>query len=109
VIESAVGVLPTEGAEVVAIQLPRLLLGIVNGGAYETIRDTEFRSQIEEYLRSLTGTRLPRTHADIIRLIERVPEGSPDGWFANPARLVPYRREADLSLTDQSYLNAVLE
>jgi amidase len=59
VIETAVAVLRNQGAEVIDITLPRFILGL-NMGLYETIRDTEFRYQIEDYLRSLPRTDLPK-------------------------------------------------
>ena len=110
VIETAVAVLRNQGAEVIDIALPRFLLGLISGGLYETIRDTEFRYQIEDYLRSLPGTEGPRTHADIIRLSEIIKEETSDGWVPNKARLEAYGREAKVgTLEEQPYLSAVAD
>ena len=108
VMEAAVATLRNQGAEVVDIALPRYLLGLI-GGLYSTIRDTEFRFQIEEYLASLTRGSLPKTHADIIRPSEAVTEQT-SAWTPNKARLEQYRREAAAgTLQDQPYRTAVTD
>lgn len=110
VIETAVAVLRKQGAEVIDIPLLRFLLGLIAGGLYETIRDTGFRNQIEDYLRSLPGADLPKTHADIIRLSEQLKEQTPEGWVPNTVRLEAYKREAKTgTLRDQPYLSVVTE
>jgi amidase len=107
IIEDAVATLRKRGAEVVQITLPRFLVSIVTGGLYDTIRDTEFRHQIEDYLRSVPGADLPKTHADILHLSERLVEEAPRGWVPNNARLESYRREATVgTLRDQPYVSA---
>jgi len=109
VIETAVAVLRNQGAEVIDIRLPRFVLGL-NIEAYETIRDTEFRFQIEDYLRSLSRPDLPKTHADIIRLSEQIDAVTPEGWVPNKARLEAYRREAKIgTLQDQPYRSALTD
>jgi len=109
VIETAVAVLRNQGAEVVDITLPRFMLGL-NMGLYETIRDTEFRYQIEDYLRSLPRTDLPKTHADIVSLSEKLKEEAPEGWIPNKARLEAYGREAKAgTLQDQPYVSALTD
>jgi amidase len=109
VIETAVAVLRNQGAEVIDISLPRFVLGL-NIEAYETIRDTEFRYQIEDYLRSLTRTDLPKTHADIIRLSENITNVTAEGWVPNKARLEAYKREAQAgTLQDQPYRSALTD
>lgn len=109
VIETAVAVLRNQGAEVVDITLPRFMLGLYTG-TYETIRDTEFKYQIEEYLRSLQRPDLPKTHADIIRLAERTTEAAKEGWFPNPVRLASYKREAQIgTLQDQPYRSSLTD
>jgi amidase len=106
VIDKAVAILRRNGAEVVDVSvgyLPRLLLG-----SYEMIRDTEFRVQIDEYLGTLRGPGLPRTHADILRLTELLTTETPEGWVPNPVRLAGHRREATMTgLHDQLYISAV--
>jgi amidase len=109
VIETAVAVLRNQGAEVIDVTLPRFVLGL-NMGLYETIRDTEFRYQIDEYLGSLSRTDLPKTHADIISLSEKVKAETPEGWVPNKARLDQYKREAKIgTLQDQPYVSALTD
>jgi amidase len=109
VIETAVAVLRNQGAEIVDINLPRFMLGLYTG-AYETIRDTEFRYQIEDYLRSLTRPDLPKTHADIVRLSEKITSETPEGWVPNKARLDGYKREAQMgTLQDQPYRSSLTD
>ena len=59
VIETAVAVLRNQGAEIIDITIPRFVLG-VNLGWFEIVRDTEFRYQIEDYLRACLGLISPR-------------------------------------------------
>jgi amidase len=109
VIETAVAVLRNQGAEVIDITLPRFVLGL-NLGLYETIRDTEFRYQIEDYLGSLPRADLPKTHADILSLAEKVKAETPEGWVPDKARLEAYEREAKSgTLHDQPYMSAVTD
>jgi amidase len=109
VMETSVAVLRNQGAEVVDVSIPRFVLGLYTG-AYETIRDTEFRYQIEEYLRSLPRPDLPKTHADIIRLSEMITSVTPEGWVPNKARLDQYRREAQIgTLQDQPYRSSLTD
>lgn len=109
VIETAVAVLRNQGAEVIDITLPRFMLGL-NLGVYETIRDTEFRYQIEDYLRSLPRADLPKTHADVVRLSEAVKNETSEGWVPNKARLDQYGREAKAgTLQDQPYQSALTD
>jgi amidase len=109
VMETGVAVLRNQGAEVVDITLPRFVLGLYTG-TYETIRDTEFRYQIEEYLRALPRPDLPKTHADIIRLSEQITVVTPEGWVPNKARLDAYRREAQIgTLQDQPYRSSLTD
>jgi amidase len=109
VLESAVAGLRAQGAEVVDIAFPRYVLALL-AGVYPAIRDTEFRYQIEEYLASLPGAGLPRTHADIMRLSEMIAAPTQEGWVPNPARLEAYRREAATgTLQDQPYRSAAVE
>ncbi len=109
VIYAAVEHFRAQGAEVFDVALPRYLPGLI-AGVYPTIRDTEFRNQIEEYLVSLPRAGLPRTHADIIRLSAAIVAPTREGWVPNPARLEAYRREAAMdTLQDQPYKSAVVE
>jgi len=108
VVESAITRLRAQSAEIVDVAFPRYVLGLL-AGVYPTIRDTEFRYQIETYLAALPGSGLPRTHADIIRLSEMIAAPTAEGWVPNPARLEAYRHEAALgTLQDQPYLSAVV-
>ena len=109
VIDEAVAALRREGAEVVDVALPPYVLSMM-GGVYTAIRDTEFPHQVETYLKSLPGTNLPRTHAEIIRMSEAVTGRTAEGWVPNPARLAAYRREAATTgLDGQPYRSAVTE
>jgi amidase len=109
VIESAVAAIRAQGAEVVDVTLPRYVLALISG-VYPTIRDTEFRYQIEAYLASLSLAGVPRTHADIIRLSEMIAAPTREGWVPNPGRLAAYRREAAMGpLDDQPYRSALGE
>ena len=109
VLESAIAEIRAQGAEVVDVSLPRYANALITG-VYPTIRDTEFRYQIEEYLATLPYPGLPRTHADIIRLSERIAVPTQEGWVPNPARLEAYRREAAMgTLQDQPYRSAAVE
>jgi amidase len=109
VIETAIAVLRNRGAEVVDVSLPRFVLG-VNSGAYNAIRNPEFRYQIEEYLASLPRKDLPKTHADIIALSEKIKEPTPEGWVPNRNRLNTYRQEAKAgTLEETPYLSALHE
>jgi amidase len=105
VVNQAVAVLRQNGAEVVDVSvgyLPRLTVG-----TYERIRDTEFRFQIEDYLSTLKLPGLPKTHADILRLSERLTMVSPEGWVPNPVRLAGHRAEAAVTgFRDQLYISA---
>lgn len=107
VIETAVAVLRNQGAEVIEVKLPRYVLGM-NSGLYLAIRDPEFRYQIETYLASLSRTDLPKKHADLIALSEKLKEPTPEGWVPNKNRLESYGREASAgTLEDVPYRNAV--
>ena len=107
VIETAVAILRHAGATVVDISIPRFVLG-VNSGLYLAIRDPEFRYQIDDYLKTLPGKDLPKTHAEIIALSEKVTETTKEGWVPNKDRLDAYKREAKAgSLDDKPYHSAL--
>lgn len=109
VVETAVAVLRSRGAEVVDVTLPRFVLGL-SSGLYLAIRDPEFRWQIEGYLASLPQDGLPKTHAEIIALSEQIKETTPEGWVRNQNRLEAYQREAKAgTLEDTPYLSALHE
>ena len=82
-IDAAIATLRAQGAEIVDVTLPRYVAALIEG-VYVTIRDTEFRYQIEDYLRSLRRTDLPKTHADVIRLSALVKPPSPDAFGSGP-------------------------
>jgi len=109
VIDTAVAVLRSQGAEVVDIRLPRYVLG-VGAGLYDAIHDPEFRHQIAVYLSTLPGEGIPRAIQDIVRLMESITAPTPEGWVPNPNRLVSLRRQANAgSLQDTPYQNALNE
>ncbi len=96
VIEAAVVALRNQGAEVIDIALPRYMLGL-SGALYPTIRDTEFRFQIEEYLASLPGAGLAenaRRHHQAQRSRHRADSGGPQtrrGWSSIDGKRQPER------------------
>jgi amidase len=103
----AADTLRAQGAEVIDMVLPRMLVGLLQG-AYETIRDSEFPHEIDRYLATLPDPALPKTHADIIRLSELLLKTPQPGLTPNPARLEAYKREAQTGgLHDQPYRAAV--
>lgn len=107
VIETAVAVLRAQGAEVVDVTVPSFVIGL-NSGLYQAIRNPEFRYQIEDYLATIPREDLPKTHAQIIELAEKIKDGNADGFFRNQNRLDAYKREAKAgTLSDQPYLSAV--
>lgn len=108
VIETAVAILRRKGATVIDISLPRFVLG-VNSGLYLAIRDPEFRYQIDDYLATLPGKDLPRTHAEIIALSEKVTEPTKEGWVPNKDRLSAYKREAKAGTLDDKPYHSALE
>ena len=107
IIETAVAVLRSQGAEVVEITLPRFVIGL-NSGLYLAIRDPEFRFQIEDYLGSLPREDLPKTHAQLIELADKIKDPTPEGWVRNQNRLDAYKREAKAgTLEDGPYQSAL--
>ena len=108
VTETAVAVLRRHGATVVDVKLPRYVIGL-NGDLYETIRDTEFRYQIEAYLATLPRKDLPKTLAEIVALSEKVLVGE-DGWEPNRGRLETLKRGLKaVALDAEPYRSAVNE
>lgn len=108
VIETAVAILRRQGATVVDIKLPRYVLAM-NGEIYETIRDTEFRYQVEQYLATLPRKDLPKTLAEIVELSEKVLV-TEDGWEPNRGRLETMKRGIKAVALDQEpYRGAVAE
>ena len=108
VIETAVAILRRQGATVVDIKLPRYVLAM-NGEIYETIRDTEFRYQVEQYLATLPRKDLPKTLAEIVELSEKVLV-TEDGWEPNRGRLETMKRGIKAVALDQEpYRGAVEE
>lgn len=108
VIETAVAILRKQGATVVDIKLPRYVIGL-NGDLYETIRDTEFRYQIEAYLATLPRKDLPKTLAEIVAMSEKVLV-TEDGWEPNRGRLETMKRGLKaVALDAEPYRSAVNE
>lgn len=108
VIETAVAILRRAGATVVDVKLPRFVLG-VSSGLYLAIRDPEFKYQIDGYLATLPGKDLPRTHAEIIALSEKITETTQEGWVPNKNRLESYRRELKAGTLDDKPYQSALE
>jgi amidase len=108
VIETAVAVLRRQGATVLDVKLPRYVIAM-NGDIYETIRDLEFRYQIEQYLATLPRKDLPKTLAEIVAQTEKVLV-SEDGWEPNRGRLETMKRGLKAGALDsEPYRSAVNE
>ena len=105
VIESALTTLKAQGATLVDIKYPAMLLSI-RGELYNAIRRPEFKAQIQDYLSTLKPG-FPKTHADILALSEKVTSPTAEGFLPNHGRLALYRIEAKSPpLTDAAYLAA---
>jgi len=103
VIESAIGTMRLQGAEIVYFKYPPQLL-LAKTEIYNAIRRPEFKWQIQDYLSTLKPG-FPKTHADILALSEKITAPTPDGVIPNPTRLASYRQEALCPpLTDPIYL-----
>lgn len=109
VVETALVILRRQGATIVDVEIPKFVLG-VNTGLYLAIRDPEFKSQIADYLATLAGKDLPKTHEDIIALAEKISEPTKEGWVPNKGRLDYYHREKKAGTTTETpYLSAMAE
>jgi amidase len=108
VIETAVAILRRHGATVIDVKLPRYVIGL-NGDLYETIRETEFHVQIEQYLATLPRPDLPKTLPEIIALSEKVLVDE-SGWEPNRGRLTTMKRSVKAGKFDsEPYRSAVNE
>ena len=108
VVETAVAVMRRMGATVVDVRLPRYVLGM-NSDIYETIRETEFHVQIEQYLATLPRKDLPKTLPEIVALSEKVLV-TEDGWEPNRGRLETMKRSTKAGTFDsEPYRSAVNE
>jgi amidase len=108
VIETAVAVLRHQGATVIDIKLPRYVLAM-NADIYETIRDLEFRYQIEAYLATLPRKDLPKTLAEVVALSEKVLV-TEEGWEPNRGRLETMKRGLKAgAMESEPYRSAVNE
>jgi amidase len=104
-IESALSALRAQGAVLVDIKYPPILLAM-RGELYNAIRRPEFKAQIEDYLATLKPG-FPKKHAELLALSEKITAVSPEGYWPNPGRLALYRLEAKTPpLTDAAYLAA---
>jgi amidase len=102
-IESALSAMRAQGAIVVDVKYPPILMSM-RSELYNAIRRPEFKSQIQEYLATLKQPGLPKTHADILALSEKISAVSPEGYVPNPGRLALYRSEAKYpTLDDPTY------
>ncbi len=104
VIESALSTLKAQGAVLVDVKYPPILHAM-RSELYNAVRRPEFKWQVQDYLATLPGPGLPKTHADLLALSERISSVSPEGYWPNPGRLALYRLEARAStLDDATYL-----
>lgn len=105
IIEGAISALKAKGATVVDIKYPAAVLAI-RGDLYNSIRQPEFKAQIQDYLATLKPG-FPKTHAEILALSEKIMSPTADGIMPNHGRLALYRQEAKTpALTDPGYLAA---
>lgn len=105
--DAAISTLKTSGAEVIdSVTFPQDVL-TVRGSIYSTISDTEFKTQIADYLATL-GEKFPvKNLADIIAISES-PEVANSRFPVNPSVLQRLKQaEAKGTLTDPAYLNAL--
>jgi amidase len=108
VIETAVAVLRKQGATIVEVKLPRYVLAM-NADIYETLRETEFHVQIEEYLSTLPRKDLPKKLSDIVAMSEKVAT-SEEGWEPNRGRLETMKKSVKAGkFDDEPYRSAVNE
>jgi len=103
IMESALSAMKAQGAILVDIKYLPILLAM-RAELYNAVRRPEFKAQIEQYLATLTQAGLPKTHAEILALSEKIRSVSPEGYHPNPGRLALYRSEANYSgLEDPAY------
>jgi amidase len=104
-IESALAVMKAQGAILVDIKYPPILLAM-RGELYNAIRRPEFKAQIADYLATLKPG-YPKNIDDLLALSQKISSVSPEGYWPNPGRLALYRLEAKAApLTDPAYLAA---
>jgi amidase len=92
-IESALSALRAQGAILIDVKYPPILHAM-RTDLYNAIRRPEFKWQIQDYLGTLTKPGLPKTHADILALSEKISSPTAEGYVPNPGRLALYRAEA---------------
>lgn len=103
IMESALSALKAQGATLIDVKYPPILLAM-RSELYNAIRRPEFKSQIQDYLATLETPGLPKTHAEILALSERISSVSEEGYSPNPGRLALYRSEAKYpGLDDPTY------
>lgn len=104
--ESALSALRAAGAVLVDVKYPEVLHKM-RGDLYNAIRRPEFKWQVQDYL-ATTRPGLPKTHADILALSEKISAPNAAGIMQNNGRLALYRQEAKSPpLTDPTYVAAV--
>lgn len=109
IMDAAIELLRSLGAEVIDVRFPRYVLGL-GSGLYDAIHNPEFRQQIGDYLAALPGEDLPRNIDDLVRCTEKITAPTPEGWVPNPARLKSLKTQAAAgTLQDAPYLAALHE
>jgi amidase len=104
VIESSLAAMRKAGATIVDVRYPKWLLD-VRTEFYNAIRLPEFRAQINDYLATLKPG-FPKSHDDLIRLVETLTSPNADGATPNPGRWNLFKEEARSgTLTDYRYLS----
>lgn len=102
VMETAFAAMKRAGATLVDVRFPRWLLE-AKGEYYNTIRYPEFTVQIADYLKTL-GPEYPKTLAQMIERVQKMPSLGDDGAGPNPTRWTLFERElASGTLDDYRY------
>ncbi|MGC4071491.1 MAG: amidase family protein [Nibricoccus sp.] len=103
VIECSLAAMRKAGATIVDVRYPKWLLD-VKTEFYNAVRLPEFRAQINDYLATLKPG-FPKTHDDLMRLVEALTSPNAAGATPNPGRWNLFKEEAKSgTLTDYRYL-----
>ena len=93
IMHAAVETLKASGATIVEVELP-FWLPHVHGDLESLIVRTESAPNLDAYLQTSFPPGYPRTHAEILKMSEKIASTAPSGILPNPGRLEGYRQEA---------------
>ena len=103
IVEASLGAMQNAGAKIIDIEIPAWLLR-TRADLYWTVRQREFKFQIEEYLQTL-GPGFPKNISDLVRRSGNLVAPSKEGFIPNPSRWNLLKREENSgSLEDYDYL-----